>query len=70
MNIKTDKKVKKNFKQHYFSLPEKERFEVRDKFLAESMIPYPTWYSKIYRGKFSRLELNTLENICGVQFES
>lgn len=65
-----DKKVKKNFKEHYFSLPEKERLSVRDEFIKQSMIPYPTWYSKIHRGKFSRLELNTLQSICGVEFYS
>lgn len=64
------KKVKKNFKQYYFSLPEKERFAIRDEFLRQSKIPYPTWYSKIYRGKFSRLELNALGSISGFEFES
>ena len=63
------KKVIKNwFKEYYQNLSEEERVNVRDKFLEQSGIVYSSWYGKLQRNGFSRLELLTLGKICNQNF--
>lgn len=64
-NKKTDKMV---FKYHYDKLSEEEKSEVRNEFLKASELSYTTFYSKLRKGNFSRLEKNKLEEICNVKF--
>lgn len=63
------KKVIKNwFKEYYQNLSEEERVNVRDKFLEQSGIVYSSWYGKLQRNSFTRLELLTLGKICNQNF--
>ena len=63
------KKVIKNwFKEYYQNLSEEERVNVRDKFLEQSGIVYSSWYGKLQRNGFTRLELLTLGEICNQNF--
>ncbi len=63
------KKVIKNwFKEYYQNLSEEERVNVRDKFLEQSGIVYSSWYGKLQRNGFTRLELLTLGKICNQNF--
>lgn len=63
------KKVIKNwFKEYYRNLSEEERVNVRDKFLEQSGIVYSSWYGKLQRNSFTRLELLTLGKICNQNF--
>ncbi len=63
------KKVIKNwFKEYYQNLSEEERVNVRDKFLEQSGIVYSSWYGKLQRNGFTRLELLTLGEICKQNF--
>lgn len=63
------KKVIKNwFKEYYQNLSEEERVNVRDKFLEQSGIVYSSWYGKLQRNGFTRLELLTLGKICKQNF--
>lgn len=61
--------MKKDFKEYLKGLEEKERLRIRTEFLALTGLAYPSWYAKISaKGGFSRLELLTLEKICGEKF--
>lgn len=62
------KLAKKDFKEYLNALDEKERLRIRDKFLELTGLAYPSWYVKISSGKFSRLELVALGDICGEKF--
>ena len=60
------KAAKKIFEDHYKGLSEKERTEVRDKFLEATGLSYPSWYGKIRRFNFNKLEQKELFSICGL----
>lgn len=62
------KMAKKSFKEYYEGLEPKERIRVRDAFLEASDLKYPTWYTKLKDGNFSKLELAALSQICDVMF--
>lgn len=62
------KAIKNRFKEYYQNLSEEERVNVRDKFLEQSGIVYSSWYGKLQRNGFSRLELLTLGKICNQNF--
>lgn len=62
------KAIKNRFKEYYQNLSEEERVKVRDKFLEQSGIVYSSWYGKLQRNGFSRLELLTLGKICNQNF--
>lgn len=64
-NKKTDKMV---FRYHYDRLSEEEKSEVRNEFLKASELSYTTFYNKLRKGNFSRLEKNKLEEICNIKF--
>lgn len=66
---KMRKKVIQNrFKEYYQSLSEEERVTIRDKFLEQSGIVYSSWYGKLQRNGFSKLELLALGKICNQNF--
>ena len=65
--------MKKNFnwsgfRTYYHSLPEAEKRRVRDEFLYEAQLSYPSWYTKMNRGAFKSLEVKLLEKITGKNF--
>ena len=68
---KMRKKVIENgFKSYYQNLPEEERVRVRDEFLSRSGLVYSSWYGKLQRDAFSKLELESLQEICKKKFIS
>ncbi len=58
------------FLKYYKSLQTEKKIEVRDEFLLKSGLQYPSWYSKIRTGNFSKLEISALSEICGVDFDN
>lgn len=64
------KTAKKTFEDHYKGLSEKERIEIRDKFLEATGLSYPSWYGKIRTFSFSKLEQKELFAICGLAFDN
>lgn len=62
------KVIENGFKSYYQNLPEEERVRVRDEFLAKSGRVYSTWYGKLQRDSFSKLELIVLGEITGKNF--
>lgn len=58
------------FKDHYNSLSDEEKKEVRNQFLARSGISYPGFYKKMKYGSFSPLEMDELESICRTNLPS
>lgn len=62
------KEIKNRFKEYYQNLSEEERVSVRDKFLEQSGIVYSSWYGKLQRNGFSKLELLKLGEICNQDF--
>lgn len=63
-----EKMKKMTFKDYYQSLSEEMKKKVRDTFIIESGISYPTFYSKMTRENYSLLERKSLENICQTNF--
>lgn len=61
---------KMRFLDYYRSKSASERIEIRNRFLKESGVTYPSWYVKICRGRFRVLELKLLSDICKNKFES
>lgn len=59
---------KVTFKKHYLGLTTQEQKHVRDSFINEAEIAYPTFYSKLSRDHYSALEKKALERICGRSF--
>ncbi|RHJ80653.1 hypothetical protein [Parabacteroides sp. AM08-6] len=66
--VKDEIVEKKTFKDYYQSLDEERKKEIRNKFLEESGISYPTFYSKLNRENYSLLERKVLETICQMTF--
>ena len=63
------KVIKKDFREYLKGLSEEEKGIIRDKFLKLTGLAYPTWYGKVSgNGKFSRLELIVLGDICKAKF--
>lgn len=63
------KTIKKDFIEYLKGLEEQEKLRIREEFLKMTGLSYPTWYGKISgNGKFSRLELIALGNICNENF--
>jgi len=60
---------KKTFEEHYKILSEKEKTEIRDRFLEMTGLSYPSWYGKIRNMNFSKLEMKALLEICGLDGE-
>ncbi len=64
-----NKTAEKTFEDHYKGLSEKERVEVRDKFLEKTGLSYPSWYGKIRNMNFTKLEMTALCDICGINLQ-
>ena len=62
------KNEKKTFVEYYSSLPKEEQLIVRNKFLSQSGISYPTFYSKLSRKRYNLLEQKALEDITNQKF--
>lgn len=60
------KKIIKDFSKYYKSLPLQDRNRIRDKFLERTGLAYPSWYSKLASGHFSKLEISLLEDLCNI----
>lgn len=60
----------KTFKEWYNSLSSKEKSDFRDVFLAASGLKYPSFYSKLARGVFSRFEQKFITDYakCEIEF--
>ena len=59
-----------NFIVFYHSQDLQKRREIRDEFLSRSGLSYPSWGSKLTRKKFSPLEIDALESICNLSFQT
>lgn len=57
-----------NFILFYKEQDEESRVRIRECFLEKTGLSYPSWYSKISRKAFSRLEMEALSNICQKDF--
>lgn len=66
-NVEKIKKI--TFKDYYQSLDEEMKRTVRDQFLKESGVSYPTFYSKLTRENYALLERRALETICQTTFK-
>lgn len=64
-----DKHIK-TFKEWYNSLSSGEKSNFRDAFLAASGLKYPSFYSKLARGVFSRFEQKFITDYakCEIEF--
>lgn len=60
---KTEKPQEMVFKYHYDQLPIKVRTALRDEFLAESGLPFPSFYYKIKGNSFRPLEAALLKQL-------
>lgn len=59
---------KLTFVDYYKSLLLPEQKRIREQFIRETGIAYPTFYSKMKRNNYSLLERKTLENLCDQSF--
>lgn len=64
-----EKIEKMTFKDYYQSLNEELKKLVRNQFLEESGVSYPTFYSKLTRENYTLLERRALEKICQTTFK-
>lgn len=60
---RTEKQQKIVFKNHYGLLPVKIRTALRDEFLTESGLPFPSFYHKINTNTFRPLEAALMEKL-------
>lgn len=60
---KSEKPLEMVFKYHYEQLSAKVRTELRDEFLAESGLPFPTFYCKMNKNSFRPLEAALLRRL-------
>ena len=56
------------FKAFYASQDIIEKKRIRDKFLQETGLSHPAFYTKLRRQNFSLLERKLLETVCGKKF--
>lgn len=59
----TEKQQKMVFKNHYGLLPVKLRTALRDEFLIESGLPFPSFYHKMNTNSFRPLEAILMEKL-------
>lgn len=60
---------KKSFLEYYSEVNSAEKKRIRDSFIVESGLSYPSWYSKLARKNFTLIEMKCLEDICGKSFK-
>lgn len=63
--IKTERLT---FKNYYKSLNRDARIDIRDRFMEETGLSYPTFYAKVSRIGFSRLEQQLINKLAGQVF--
>lgn len=63
--IKTERLT---FKDYYKSLNRDARIDIRDRFMEETGLSYPTFYAKVSRIGFSRLEQQLINRLSGQVF--
>lgn len=63
--IKTERLT---FKNYYKSLNRDARIDIRDRFMQETGLSYPTFYAKVSRTGFSRLEQQLINRLSGQVF--
>lgn len=63
--IKTERLT---FKDYYKSLNRDARIDIRDRFMKETGLSYPTFYAKVSRIGFSRLEQQLINRLSGQVF--
>lgn len=63
--IKTERLT---FKNYYKSLNRDARIDIRDRFMQETGLSYPTFYAKVSRIGFSRLEQQLINRLSGQVF--
>lgn len=63
--IKTERLT---FKDYYKSLNRDARIDIRDRFMQETGLSYPTFYAKVSRIGFSRLEQQLINRLSGQVF--
>ncbi len=56
------------FKDYYKSLNRDARIDIRDRFMEETGLSYPTFYAKVSRIGFSRLEQQLINRLSGQVF--
>ena len=56
------------FKNYYKSLNRDARIDIRDRFMQETGLSYPTFYAKVSRIGFSRLEQQLINRLSGQVF--
>lgn len=54
---KTENQSEMVFKDHYSKLPREMRTSLRDEFIVQSGMPFPSFYSKLKNNSFRPLEL-------------
>lgn len=64
MARKNDFLTGEKFKEYFSGLDTCERVRIRDRFLEETGLAYPSWYTKMNNVSFSKLELRALSDIC------
>lgn len=62
-------KTKIHFKEYYKSLKREHQQQIRDNFLLESGISFPTFYRKLRLGRFTKLEQRLLQKIIGASID-
>ncbi|MCD8178086.1 MAG: hypothetical protein LUE98_11940 [Tannerellaceae bacterium] len=67
-SLNTEKTAKISFVEYYKALGINERRTVRGIILDRFEIEYPSFYARISRGNFSKLEREEIERICGTTF--
>lgn len=60
---KTENQTEMVFKYHYDQLPVKTRSALRDEFLEESGLPFPSFYYKLKSNAFRPLEANLMKKL-------
>lgn len=66
--IKSSVLEKMTFSDYYRNQSSEEKKRIRNAFIEESGIEFPTFYSKLNSGRYSKLEQNVLERICSTEF--
>lgn len=57
-----------NFVLYYKKQDKMKKRAIRDAFLEKASLTYPSWYQKLAKKRFSKLEMDALEDICGTSF--
>ena len=64
-----EKKEDINFKNYWEALSAEKKVQLRDEFMGRSGIPYTTFYYRLNKMSFMRLEQRLLNELCGIDFK-